>query len=218
MIYDLPNTDIQITISKKRIRSFRLRVDRGGNVFCSVPHLASLAKIEEFISSKSAWIQKSVEKVKSLLLKSDSLSEDSVAFSLGLQDSDFLGETNSAQSAGRGERVYSQKWKSLALEIFRATLEKQYRLFENTELIKKMPALSKITLKGRKLKSMWGSCNRRTNTITLNYELLRFSQICIEYVVLHELTHFLNISHDKKFYATVARFMPNYKAVVKMMK
>ena len=218
MIYDLPNTDIQITISKKRIRSFRLRVDRGGNVFCSVPHLASRAKIEEFISSKSAWIQKSVEKVKSLLLKSDSLSEESVAFSLGLQDSDFLGETNSAQSAGRGERVYSQKWKSLALEVFRATLEKQYRLFENTELIKKMPALSKITLKGRKLKSMWGSCNRRTNTITLNYELLRFSQICIEYVVLHELTHFLNISHDKKFYATVARFMPNYKAVVKMMK
>ena len=81
-----------------------------------------------------------------------------------------------------------------------------------------MPALSKITLKGRKLKSMWGSCNRRTNTITLNYELLRFPQICIDYVVLHELTHFLNISHDKNFYATVARFMPNYKAIVKMMK
>ena len=218
MIYTIPNTDIQITVSKKRIRSFRLRVDREGNVLCSVPHLSSRAKIEEFINAKSAWIQKSVEKVKALLLKSDSLSEDSVAFSLGLQDSDLLGETNSAQSAGQGERLYSQKWKSLALETFCATLEKQYHLFENTELIKKMPTLSEITLKGRKLKSMWGSCNRRTNTITLNYELLRFPQICIDYVVLHELTHFLNISHDKNFYATVARFMPNYKAAVKMMK
>lgn len=209
MIYDLPDTSIKITVSKKRIRSFRLRVDREGNVLCSVPYLASNSKIEEFILSKSAWIQKSVEKVKSSLLKSDSLKEDSVAFSLGLTTSDF--RTN-------GEAAYSKKWKLLALENFSATLEKQYRHFKNCELAEKMPSLSSITLKCRKLKSMWGSCNRLTNTVTLNYELLCFPQICIDYVVLHELTHFLHIYHDKEFYATVGRFMSGYKTVVKMMK
>lgn len=222
MIYDLPNTDIQITVSKKRIRSFRLRVDRAGNVACSVPWLASRAKIEEFINAKSAWIQKSVKKVKSALQKSESLSEDSVAFKLGLRNSDFLGERSAesehATSGGRGERVYSKRWKSLAQEHFRATLERHHQHFSDSEFAKKVPALAKITLKGRKLKSLWGSCNRRTATITLNYELLRFPQVCLDYVVIHELAHFVSIRHDKTFYAVVAHFMPNYKAVVKMMK
>lgn len=187
MIYELPNTEIQITVSKKRIRSFRLRVDRSGNVLCSVPWLASKSKIEEFIDSKSKWIQKSVEKVKSSILNSENLSEKPIDF-------------------------------SLAQERFRATLEKQYRLFAESELAEKMPDFSSITLKCRKLKSMWGSCNRRTNTVTLNYDLMRFPQICTDYVVLHELTHFLYIYHDKNFYKIVERFMPEYKSVVKMMR
>ena len=139
----------------------------------------------------------------------------SAAFSLGLENSDFLG---SGESRSMGGRVYSKKWKSLAEENFRDSVRRMYEFFENSELKEKMPDFSEITLKFRKLKSMWGSCNRRTDTITLNYELLRFPQICIDYVALHELAHFLCIYHDKKFYAVLARFMPDYKAVIKMMK
>ena len=215
MTYTLQNTGISVLVSKKRVRSFRLRVSRGGEVFCSVPLLASKSKIEEFINSKRNWIQKSVEKVKSAIEESGSLRSDSAAFSLGLENSDFLG---SGESRSMGGRVYSKKWKSLAEENFRDSVRRMYEFFENSELKEKMPDFSEITLKFRKLKSMWGSCNRRTDTITLNYELLRFPQICIDYVALHELAHFLCIYHDKKFYAVLARFMPDYKAVIKMMK
>ena len=211
MTYNLSDTDIQVQITKKRIRSFRLRIDRLGKVLCSVPYPASSAKTIEFIESKRDWIQKNVEKIKSSLEKNLTLPKKSLAFSLGLKEEDFLGESE-------GERNYSKKWKKVALEAFSQSLKENYSLFQKSTLAKKMPELEKIILKGRKLKSMWGNCNRLTKTVTLNYELLRFPKICLDYVVLHELTHFLYIYHDKNFYSTVEKFMPDYKSVVKMMK
>lgn len=217
--YSLQNSGISVLVSKKRIRSFRLRVGRDGNVLCSVPWLSSKAKAIEFIESKSDWIQMSVKKVKSALQKSETLREDSKARLLGLTERDFLSEkTDSAENCPKNERIYSKKWKTCAEKVFSETLFRFHSQIFSTELGKKIPEISKITLKCRKMKSMWGNCNRRTNTITLNYELLRFPQGCIDYVVLHELVHFVYIYHDKNFYSTVERFMTDYKARVLEMK
>ncbi|MCR4823665.1 MAG: M48 family metallopeptidase [Treponema sp.] len=210
MTYRLESSDIQVQITKKKIRSFRLRIDRTGRVLCSLPYPASYAKAIEFIESKAAWIIKNVEKVKTCGKESLKLSENSLAYKGGLGEEDYLAD-------GEGERSYSKKWKNLALSLFLSSLKKNYSYFQESGLSKKMPEFEEITLKGRKMKSMWGNCNRLTKTVTLNYELLRFPQICLDYVALHELTHFIYIYHDKNFYSTVEKFMPDYKSVVKMM-
>lgn len=67
-------------------------------------------------------------------------------------------------------------------------------------------------LRLREMKSRWGSCLVYKQTITLNTRLLTCSRECIEYVVLHELCHFVHPNHSPRFYALLASFLPDWKA------
>lgn len=58
----------------------------------------------------------------------------------------------------------------------------------------------------------WGSCSP-SGRITLNPLLVKASRECIDYVLLHELCHLLHHNHSPKFYRTLVRHMPNWRAV-----
>lgn len=203
MIYILDGIKIEVT--KKKIRSFRLRISRGGKVLCSVPFQAAEKQILGFIESKSKWIKETSRKAIDSSQKSRHLRAESVAFRLGLSESDFVSAENPEM------RAYSKKWKSACKEVFLDSISRQLNFFEEGEI-------PRFTLKMRAMKSLWGSCSRRSNVVTLNYELLRFPSECVDYVVFHELTHFLYINHDKNFYGYISRFMPDYKERVKILK
>ena len=66
-------------------------------------------------------------------------------------------------------------------------------------------------LRIREMKSCWGSCLYRKGTITLNKRLMQKSRRCIEYVVLHELCHFIHPNHSKQFYGLLETLMPDWK-------
>lgn len=71
---------------------------------------------------------------------------------------------------------------------------------------------NKITIK--QIKYAWGSCSSKKN-ITLNLELIKYSQEAIRYVILHELCHIKYMNHSKYFWNLVEKYMPNYKQVKK---
>ena len=75
-----------------------------------------------------------------------------------------------------------------------------------------------VNLKIRKMKTRWGVCNTKTYNITLNYELYRYDVKCLDYVIVHELSHLLEPNHSKKFWAVVEKYYPNYKEVRKILK
>ena len=74
---------------------------------------------------------------------------------------------------------------------------------------------NKITIK--QIKYAWGSCSSKKN-ITLNLELIKYSQQAIKYVILHELCHLKYMNHSKDFWNLVEKYMPNYKQVKKEFK
>ena len=74
---------------------------------------------------------------------------------------------------------------------------------------------NKITIK--QIKYAWGSCSSKKN-ITLNLELIKYSQQAIRYVILHELCHLKYMNHSKDFWNLVEKYMPNYKQVKKEFK
>ena len=63
----------------------------------------------------------------------------------------------------------------------------------------------------RRMKTRWGSCSPARRSISLNMKLLETAPGCIEYVVLHELCHFVHPNHSKAFYALLERLMPDWK-------
>ena len=73
-------------------------------------------------------------------------------------------------------------------------------------------------IKFRKMTSRWGSCNPSKRIITFNTNLMYAPQECIEYVVWHEFTHFLQANHSKDFYAELEKVCPDWKICRKKLK
>jgi len=63
----------------------------------------------------------------------------------------------------------------------------------------------------QRMKTKWGSCNCTARTIRLNTELAKKPAECLEYVVVHELVHLLEPTHNARFVALMERFMPKWQ-------
>lgn len=63
----------------------------------------------------------------------------------------------------------------------------------------------------RRMKTKWGSCTSARRSIRLNTELAKKPPVCLEYVVLHELAHLIEPSHNARFTGILDRHMPNWR-------
>jgi len=77
-------------------------------------------------------------------------------------------------------------------------------------LVKKY-GVEKPFLRIRDMETRWGSCLTKKCVVTLNKRLLEAPRNCIEYVVMHELCHFLHPNHSKQFYSFLSMLMPDWK-------
>lgn len=63
----------------------------------------------------------------------------------------------------------------------------------------------------QRMKTRWGSCNYKVRTIRLNTELAKKPSECLEYIVVHELIHLLEPTHNARFAALMDRFMHTWQ-------
>lgn len=70
----------------------------------------------------------------------------------------------------------------------------------------------------RDMKTRYGVCNYRMKKITFQLKLALYPMECIDYIVVHELTHFKVQNHSKAFYDEVKKIMPDYKRINKRLK
>ena len=62
-------------------------------------------------------------------------------------------------------------------------------------------------------KTRWGSCGGKGgNRINYAYMLMMTDEECVDYVVVHELSHIRFRNHNENFYAQVAAVLPDYKS------
>jgi len=63
----------------------------------------------------------------------------------------------------------------------------------------------------KKMKTLWGSCNAEAQRIWLNLELAKKSASCLEYILLHEMLHFLERHHNERFLELMDTLMPTWR-------
>lgn len=70
----------------------------------------------------------------------------------------------------------------------------------------------------RKMKTRWGTCNIRAGRIWLNLELAKKPQKCLEYIIVHEMTHLLERYHNARFYQFMDSWMPDWRDYKELLK
>lgn len=98
-----------------------------------------------------------------------------------------------------------------------AVLEKWYRL-QLRDAVRPLldewaprVGVSVADVRVRRMTTRWGSCNIRARRISLNLELIKRSDACLEYVLVHELVHLLEASHSQRFWSLMDQFMPQWR-------
>ena len=64
----------------------------------------------------------------------------------------------------------------------------------------------------RRMKTRWGTCNVDARRIWLNFELIKKSRSCIEYIVVHELAHLLERRHNDRFMEIMDQLLPKWRS------
>lgn len=101
-------------------------------------------------------------------------------------------------------------YKKYAKDVFKKYLDEAYYVFDE-----KIPY---PIIKVRSMKTRWGVCNRRDNSVTLNLELIKKDPEYLNYVIVHELSHFIHFDHSRAFWHVVEKYCPDYKTVRKKLK
>jgi predicted metal-dependent hydrolase len=63
----------------------------------------------------------------------------------------------------------------------------------------------------QRMKTKWGSCNPDAGHIRLNTELAKKPIECLEYIIVHEMTHLLERHHNDRFRDRIGRLMPQWR-------
>lgn len=64
----------------------------------------------------------------------------------------------------------------------------------------------------RRMKTKWGSCNPTAKTILLNTDLAKKPRECLEYIVVHELMHLVEPTHNERFIKLMDQHMPKWQS------
>ena len=70
----------------------------------------------------------------------------------------------------------------------------------------------------KKYKSRWGACFSKQNKVSFNLALVHLDKSLIDYVIIHELCHFIQPNHSKLFYQEIEKRLSDYKIREKRLK
>jgi len=117
-----------------------------------------------------------------------------------------------------GERLVLYVPADTSAEKRRAYLDKWYRdqlRQAIPELITKWEEALDVTVPKwtiRRMKTKWGSCNRETRHIWFNAELAKKHPDCLEYIVVHEMTHYFERNHGERFTKLMDKHLPDWRS------
>lgn len=209
-----------IEVTKKNIKNIYLRVHPSeGRIALSAPKHISDETIRLFILSKLDWIKQRNEKVQQQAkLSPQKYVVGESHYVWGKEYILYVIEKNAPISIELTQNIMQlcvRPGASLDTkkQFVNSWSRQQLRLKAEPLIEKWCPILgvSINKLYVRKMKSYWGSCNTGKETIRLNTEIVKKPFECLEYVVVHELVHLLEASHNKKFHALMTKFLPDWK-------
>ena len=214
----LDGVPVKYTLLRKQVKNVNLRI-AGDIVTVSADKRVSIAFIENFLRKKSRFILSALKKGKTRAShlpenytegETIGLFGDRYALKIvkGGNYADIRGGVFVVYAAENDRNLIAaivrNKIKAAVTELVKRLCLKHYSAF-----VKYGVKYPRIIFKD--MRSMWGNCYKSKGVLTFNYQLAFVPERCVEYVVVHEFTHFLQPDHSEKFYALLGFFLPDWK-------
>ena len=205
MKFKIDGKEYNVIIIKKRNKNTYVRIDESLNIIVTTNYLTPKYKINKILLDNMDKISKMISKKEKI---------DNNFYYLG-QKYDIIIDNNINSTFIDDNVIYTKnetelnRWlKNQTKKIFRERLDLIYKSFNENIIYP--------DLKIRNMKSRWGVCNKK-GYITLNSNLIKYNISEIDYVIVHELSHYVHFDHSKEFWNTVSKYFPDYKKSKKVL-
>ncbi|WP_256324917.1 M48 family metallopeptidase [Nitrosomonas sp. Nm132] len=219
-ILNMKLNDLDVEIVQKNIKHVHLCVyPPEGRVKVSAPFNMTHDTLRVFVISKLAWIKKQQLKFRSQ--EREAPREYIDRESHYVWGKRYLLKIEETEAPPKIELKHNKLVLSIRSETSQerkqAILEAWYR--ENLKqaipaLIEKWQSRMSVHVNRfyvQSMKTKWGSCSYHSGSIRLNTELAKKPLACLEYIVVHEMTHLLEPTHNSRFIGLMDQFMPKWR-------
>lgn len=219
MLIDISGIPIKIT--KKNIKNMHLSVKPpNGDVYVSAPISMSDETVERFIRTRMSWIKKQIVKFENQSRQSEREHVSGETFfvwgkqyylqtTIGSKNSIVLSGNKALFTIHKGSTIKSKE--NFVREWYREILKA-----EITKVLPKWEGITGLKASSWQTKYMttkWGSCNTKTGKIWINLQLAKKTPECLEYVILHELLHLVERTHNEHFILLMDKYMPMWREI-----
>lgn len=185
MIITYNDEVIKYEIIKRGTKNLNARLDKDNIVRISIPYFISSKSIEKFV----------IESYFKLLKKKNKRKKNEIV--------------NDGKINILGETYVKEEIKDINYLLIKKL--KEYLNENYLNLVNKLGIMNPPNVYLKKVKGYLGQYNKKKNQVTLNILIAHLDRECVEYVLIHELTHIKYMNHQKEFWAEVSKYCPNYK-------
>ncbi len=203
-------TTYPVVIEKKKNKNTYIRVNQNFEIYVTTSYFVTGKAIIKLLKENEDAIYKMIEK------KRKEQEREKKFYYLGQEYEIYVMPTNREVEIYNhtimipSEKKLQSFLKKQMKELFTEHYDYWYQQFEEP--------IHKPKLKFRKMKTRWGVCNRRDDSITLNTRLLEYDTKYLDYVIIHELSHLVHFDHSKAFWEVVSKYCPDYQILRKEMR
>lgn len=212
MKYQLDDKIFDVEIVKKNNKNTYIRLKDSTTIYITTNFFTTKSYIKKLLDNNQSFLRKAINKMNT------KLSKDKDFLLLGHKyEVIFASNFKKVEIDSQNRIIYVRDDKTLnkwlqqqTMDLFLKRLNYNYELFQE-----KIPYPK---LKIRCMKTRWGVCNRSNTTVTLNSNLIKYDITKLDYVIIHELSHFVHFNHSSNFWFLVSKYCNDYKKIRKELK
>lgn len=209
MKYNVEEYECNVIIEKKNNKNTYIRVKEDNTIVVTTNYFVTKHQIKKMLDDNYNFLFKNLKRM-------ERKQEQDEKFLLLGNEYNIIVMTDTKVEIV-GSNIYTPSIKKLdswlkkeMKDLFLKRIDYYYNLFEED--------IPYPNMRIRKMTTRWGVCNRKNNTVTLNSELIKYDITKLDYVVVHELSHFIFFNHSKDFWNLVSKYCPNYKQIRKELR
>ena len=193
---------------------------KDGNVVVKAPISMRDDVINKFVEAKQDWIRQKL----SLINRTNNKFEDIIHYKKFLlyanRYSLLLSDVKKIETNDNFQIVIPSKTEpDKILKLLKSWYKKIAKriICDRVEFIQSRIKIKSALVRISDSKGKWGSCSSR-KVVALNWRIVMLPPKLIDYVIVHELCHLVEMNHSKRFWALVERFLPNMSLLKKELK